>query len=186
MRSRRKIIDATRGLIGTKGFGAVSIAAAAEHAGVSRQTVYSIFGSREELVSQTVADHLSSLVERFRTVLAETASPVAYVVELIVECRRAFREDAVFIGLLRVSDGNPVFDPGAVDRACAVAVELLEPMRARFPEVGDRVEEIAEICVHLGWATVCLDDPKARTDDDLRRFLGRWLGPALGEPHRLA
>lgn len=39
----------------------VSIAGIAEQAGASRQTVYSIFGTREDLVSQAVTDRLTSL-----------------------------------------------------------------------------------------------------------------------------
>ncbi|WP_435530336.1 TetR/AcrR family transcriptional regulator [Prescottella equi] len=55
MRSRKKILDATLGLIGSAGFEGVDIAAVAAAAGVTRQTVYSIFGTREDLVSQAIA-----------------------------------------------------------------------------------------------------------------------------------
>ncbi|MBM4517622.1 TetR family transcriptional regulator [Rhodococcus hoagii] len=55
MRSRKKILDATLGLIGSAGFEGVNIAAVAAAAGVTRQTVYSIFGTREDLVSHAIA-----------------------------------------------------------------------------------------------------------------------------------
>lgn len=179
MRSRVKIMVATRELIESKGFDAVTIAAVAERAGVSRQTVYTIFGSREELVSQTVAERLTSLVERFGDVMTAVDTAVGYVVELIVECRRVFRGDPLLGELLRTQVGNPLFDPGALARACAVAEEILGPMAERFPETAGGIEELAEITVHLGWAAVCLDDPAARPDDELRAFLTRWLAPAL-------
>ena len=62
MRSRGKIIDATLDLIRTSGFAGITIAAVAEAAGVSRQTVYSIFGTREDLVSQSIAHLTLSLI----------------------------------------------------------------------------------------------------------------------------
>mgnify|MGYP002653221455 CR=1 FL=1 len=37
------------------------VKALAKHAGVSRQTVYSIFGTREDLVSQAVTDQLAGV-----------------------------------------------------------------------------------------------------------------------------
>ncbi|NLV79625.1 MAG: TetR/AcrR family transcriptional regulator [Rhodococcus sp.] len=179
MRSHTKITEATRELIGTRGFDAVTIAAVADRAGVSRQTVYSNFGTREEMVSRALAEHMGSLVAGFPDLLATAESPVAFVVDLIVECRRAFRTDAILGALLRSQAGNPLFDPGAADRAVEVSAGFLVPMQERFPEVEGRLEEIAEIAVHLGWAVVCLDDPVARPDDVLRAFLERWLTPAL-------
>ena len=58
MRSRDSILEAAREVIGRAGFGGVTIAAVAKQANVSRQTIYSIFGSREELVSEAVAERL--------------------------------------------------------------------------------------------------------------------------------
>lgn len=55
MRSRKKILDATLALIGSAGFEGVDIAAVAAAEGVTRQTVYPIFGTREDLVSQAIA-----------------------------------------------------------------------------------------------------------------------------------
>ena len=69
MRSRDSILDATRAVIGRAGFGGVTIAAVAKQAEVSRQTVYSIFGSREDLVSQAVSERLTMLTGAFTDVL---------------------------------------------------------------------------------------------------------------------
>src|SRR5699024_569464 len=72
VRSREIILEATRAQIGASGFDGVSIAGVAKRAGVSRQTVYSIFDTREDLVSQTVTDRLTQLIGSFEQLLASS------------------------------------------------------------------------------------------------------------------
>nr|WP_206038069.1 TetR/AcrR family transcriptional regulator [Rhodococcus sp. HNM0569] len=172
-------MEATKEVVVSEGFAGVTIAAVAKRAGVTRQTVYSIFGTREDLVSQAMVDHLGGVVACFHTRLAETATPAEYVVELIVECRRIFRTDPLLGALLRAGTGNPVFDAGALERAHVVGLELLAPLRTRFPGTAPRLDDIVELCVHLGWSVVCFGDHESRSDDDLRAFLHRWIGPAF-------
>ncbi|TQF66261.1 TetR/AcrR family transcriptional regulator [Rhodococcus spelaei] len=179
MRSHGKILDATLGLIGSGGFEAVSIASAAHAAGVTRQTVYSIFGSREELVSQAMAGHMTEVARGLQAGLAAARNPCEYVVELIVACRSSVRTDPVLITLLRSESSNPLFDSGAVGRAKAVARTLLAPLVELYPEVRPRFDDIVEISVHLGLSAVLFDDDALRSDDDLRAFLTRWLAPAM-------
>ena len=50
MRSRQKVLNATLRLIEDGGFEGVNVAAVASAAGVSRQTVYSIFAGPEDAV----------------------------------------------------------------------------------------------------------------------------------------
>ncbi|MCZ4655974.1 TetR/AcrR family transcriptional regulator [Dietzia kunjamensis] len=76
MRSRDSILDATRAVVGRAGFGGVTIAAVAKQAEVSRQTVYSIFGSREDLVSQAVSERLTMLTGAFTDVLDAATTPL--------------------------------------------------------------------------------------------------------------
>ncbi|MFD4467620.1 TetR/AcrR family transcriptional regulator [Rhodococcus sp. NPDC058505] len=182
MRSRTKILDATLTLIGSDGFGGVSIASVAAAAGVTRQTVYTIFGSRESLVSQAMAGHLTEVARGIQRDLASSRTPCEYVVGLIVDSRRAVRADPVLITLLRSEAGNPLFDTGAISRARDVARGLLEPLVDLFPEVSARFEDIVEIAVHLGLTSVCFDDGSLRTDAELRAFLTRWIEPALTSP----
>ncbi|QNG20318.1 TetR/AcrR family transcriptional regulator [Rhodococcus triatomae] len=179
MRSRNKILDAVRDVIARSGFSGVTIASVAQTAGVTRQTVYSIFGTREDLVSQAVAEHLTEIVDGVHERLRTAPTPADYVVDLIVACRTIVRSDPVLAALLRTDGDNPLFDAGALDRARAVGLRLLSPLQELFPETALRLDDIVDISVHLGWSAVCFDDPSVRTDEDLRRFLGRWLAPAF-------
>lgn len=179
VRSRKKILDATLDLIGSAGFEGVNIAAVAAAAGVTRQTVYSIFGSREDLVSQAIAGVVVEVLGDIRARLAATHSPVEYVVELVVTGRAVIRDVPVLGALLRVGDGNPLFDPGMISRAKPIAHELLSPLVEREPRLADRLDDIVEITLHLALSVVFFDDEALHADDELRRFLTRWLAPAL-------
>lgn len=179
MRSRQKILDATLGLIGSGGFEAVNIAAVASAAGVSRQTVYSIFGSREDLVSQAVAGIALEVLSDIRTRMESIDSPVDYVVELIISGRALVRDDQLLATLMHAGEGNPVFDAGMMARARPIAHELLSPLAERNAEVKANLDDITEISLRLGLSIVLFDDEPVRTDDDLRQFLNRWLGPAM-------
>ncbi|PYE17526.1 TetR family transcriptional regulator [Williamsia limnetica] len=179
MRSRQKILDATLGLIGNGGFEAVNIAAVASAAGVSRQTVYSIFGSREDLVSQAIAGVALDVLSAIRSKMESIESPVEYIVELIVNGRAFVRDDRLLATLWTAGEGNPLFDTGMMTRARPIAHELLSPLAERNAAVKEDLDEIVEISLRLGLSVVLFDDEAIHSDDDLRAFLTRWLGPAL-------
>ncbi len=179
MRSRSKILDATLDLIAAEGFGGVNIAAVAQAAGVTRQTVYSNFGSREDLVSQAVAGLLVRSLDDIRARLAMIDSVPEYLVELVVASRAVTRENPVLATLLRADHGNPIFDAGMATRAKPVVLELLSPLKKLDPGIEPELDSLAQYAIHLGASVVLFDDPDLHDDDDLRRFITRWLIPAL-------
>ena len=182
MRSREVILEATRDVIGEAGFHGVSIAGVAQRAGVSRQTVYSIFGTREDLVSQAVTTRLSALSGEFTHLVEAADSPLALFVDLMVASRRHILDDPMLRVLTLTGTGNPMFDPGAARRAREHSALLLAPAVARFPELEGRIGFLADLAIHVGWSVLCLDDPESRPDPELRAFLTEWMGPVLQSP----
>ena len=179
MRSRDAILDATGRLIGEGGFRSVTIAAVAKRAGVSRQTVYSIFGTREDLVSQAVSERFTTLTGAFTDVLESAATPLELLVEIVVVGRHHILGDPLLRALTLGGGSNPIFDPDAAERARQYAVGLLDPAADRFPHLAGHLALIADIGVHVGWSVLCLDDPDTRSDSELRDFLTAWLAPLL-------
>lgn len=179
VRSRNVVLEATRTVIGEAGFKGVTIAAVATRAGVSRQTVYSIFGTREDLISQAVSDRLTTLNGAFIDLLDSAATPLELVVEIMVQARHRILGDPLLRVLTLSGPDNPIFDPGASRRALEYSVTMLGPAVDRFPELAGRIRFIADIGVHVGWSVLCLDAPDSRSDDELRAFLTGWLGPVL-------
>ncbi|WP_072805926.1 TetR/AcrR family transcriptional regulator [Rhodococcoides yunnanense] len=179
MRSRQRILNATLRLIEAGGFEGVSVASIASAAGVSRQTVYSIFGSREEVVSQAMAGLTLEVLSGIRARLDTVESASEYVVEVIVAGRSAVRTHPVLMALLVAEQGNPVFDDGMIARAKPVARGLLEPMVERNLVTRNDLDDIVEISLRLALSVVSFESDAVRTDAKLREFLGRWLEPAL-------
>ncbi len=177
MRSRRKILDATLGVITDRGFGGVTIAAVAETAGVSRQTVYSIFSSREELVSQAISEVALAALDGLRDRLEDATNAVDYVVELIIGGRDAVQTSPILQSLLVSNTGNPLFDPGMLDRARVVAREVLSGIVELDTRLSDHLDDLSDYTLHLALSVVIFDDN--RTDDELRTFLRRWIAPAV-------
>lgn len=171
-------------MIGDSGFDGVSIAAVSKRAGVSRQTVYSIFGSREELVSQAVTDRLTTLIGAFSELLDSADTPLELFVEMMVWARVHVLGDPLLRVLTLSGTANPIFDPGAADRAHEYSVSLLAPAAERFPELEGRIDFLADVAVHVGWSVLCLDRPEARSDDQLREFVTAWIAPLLESLHR--
>lgn len=179
MRSRDSILEAAREVIGRAGFGGVTIAAVAKQANVSRQTIYSIFGSREELVSQAVAERLTMMTGAFADLLSNSDSPLELIVGIAVEGRNRILGDPL-LRVLAVGGGTgPVSDPGAAARTHEYCMALLAPAAERFPELAGRLGFVTDVGIHVGWSVLCLDSPAARSDDDLRAFLNTWLAPLM-------
>jgi AcrR family transcriptional regulator len=182
MRSRERIIRATRELIETGGFSAVTISAVAAAAGVSRQTVYSHFGSGEELVGQTLlAVALDELGPVEAHLAANSDSAYRYIVEMMVAARAVFRRQRVLQEMLRAERGNPLFDEGMIDRSRQIVSTQLSALRVRDPVLEDpeAFDSVVEMAVRLSISIVVFDSEAVASDDDLRRFLSRWLAPVL-------
>lgn len=171
-------------MIGDSGFDGVSIAGVAKRAGVSRQTVYSIFGTREELVSEAVTDQLTTLDGAFTDLLDSAASPLALFVEMMVRARQHVLGDPLLRVLTLSGSANPIFDPGAADRAHRYSMAMLSPAVDRFPELEGRLDFMADLAVHMGWSILCLDRPETRSDDQLREFVTAWMAPVFTSLHR--
>lgn len=179
VRSRTQILNATREVIGEAGFDGVTIAAVAKHAEVSRQTIYTNFGTREDLVSQAITERLTELVGAISDLVDDAATPLDLLVEVVVASREHIIGDPLLRVLTLSGNSNPIFDAGAAERAHQYVASLLVPATERFPELAGRLDLLADIGVHVGWSVLCLDRPDARTDDQLRQFLRTWLGPTL-------
>lgn len=179
MRSRQRILDATVDLIQTGGFGAVNISIVATAAGVSRQTVYSIFGSREELVSQAMLGLAGDTMDAVRAHVAGVEDAADYVVELILVSRRLFRANPVFTALVTGGEGNPFFDAGMMQRAKPAVAQMLVPLAERDPQVAKELDDLVELVTRLVVSVVLFESEHLATEDDLRRFVVRWVRPAL-------
>ncbi|CAB4910219.1 unannotated protein [freshwater metagenome] len=181
--ARERVVAATTGLIESDGFEAITIAAVARGAGVTRQTVYSLFGDRERLVSEVVVGVAVEALAGIRAALRPDGPAAVYLADLIVGARREVRARPVLAALLRPREGNPLFDEGAMDRAWPVALGLLEPLFEHRPGLRPTgpTDPLVELVLRTGLSVVLFDSPATRDDDDARHLLAEWFRDALPE-----
>ncbi|HUR75039.1 MAG TPA: TetR family transcriptional regulator [Sporichthya sp.] len=180
MTARDRILDAVEELIGEGGLRAVSIASAAAGAGVSRQTVYAQFGTREELIAESITvmsgRALGEIVERIDPI----DDPGEYVVELLVSGRAAFRATPALAVLLFPETGNPIFGAEVLAEAAPFAETFVGPLFERAPTLEKRRADVIETLLRFGMSVLTFDSDLIRTDAGLRGYLTRTLLPALG------
>ncbi|SDJ46200.1 transcriptional regulator, TetR family [Frankineae bacterium MT45] len=179
MRSRQKILDATLALIEREGYNGVNIAAVAAAAGVTRQTVYSNFGSYDELVSQAVTGVAIEVLTKIQVTVGELADPCSYLVEFLVQARSEIRAHRVLADVIWSSEDNLLLRDDVMSKATAVAVPLLAPVVERDPRLADSMDELIELWARIGISALLFDSDATRSDEGLRRLLASWLRPIL-------
>jgi AcrR family transcriptional regulator len=113
-RRRSEILDAAVAVFGRHGYSRATLAAVAEHAGVSAGTVSHYFGSKAKLFEDVIAERLLPLVETEEAILASHRGPMR---NLLVQLLRRLWDRA--------------WEPGFLDLMRVVKVESAE-----FPESG--------------------------------------------------
>ena len=104
--TRQRIRASARDLFATEGFAATTVAAIAEHAGVSPQTVYAVFGSKGGIIAGILEE------------LEADADQDAWVTRIVAE-RDAHRQVRTFAGWIRTlfERSAPVLRATVVARA---------------------------------------------------------------------
>lgn len=180
VRSKPKVLDATLRLIAEGGFEDVTIAAAARAAGVTRQTVYSNFATREDMISEAIVGLVVDVIGGIRAETDQAETPAQFVIETIVAARNLIRREPVLNALLRSGKANPVFEPDMMDRAEPAIRQFLDAYIERNPGFDSRrFDGIEAVLVRSGLSVILFDDPRIHDDDGLRDYLHRWLIPVL-------
>lgn len=63
---RKRILDITRTLIAEKGYAQFSVGEVGQRAGVAKQTIYNIFGTRERIIATAINDYFEERESAFR------------------------------------------------------------------------------------------------------------------------
>ncbi|HYI37140.1 MAG TPA: TetR family transcriptional regulator [Thermoleophilaceae bacterium] len=182
---RDTLLDAMRELISEREWGQVSMAEVARAAGVSRQTLYKEFGSREEFAQAFVlreADRFLGEVEQ--AVHANSDDPGTALTAALTVFLRAAADNpflrAVTSGVgaeellpLLTVQGEPLF-VHATERLTGVLME-------RWPEVRERdARQLADVAVRLGVSYAASPSgPPDRTAAGAGRVLEPFVRQAL-------
>ena len=183
--ARTRILTATRERITAAG--TTSTSEIADVLGVTRQTVYRYFPTTEDLLDaaamDAVADLQDELVQHAVDHLADRSGDASdAVVEVVAYVYEHLRDDPAL---------NRLVAPGRISRTIAgltapssivLGNKLLAGFGIDWSAVGLSEDERLELVEHLlrTLQSFVLDpgDP-ARTGEELRAYLRRWVAPAL-------
>ncbi len=183
--ARTRILGATRDRLAEAG--STSTSEIAEILGVTRQTVYRYFPTTEELIDAAALDAIADLVDQLsvhvqqhlRAVGGDAADAVVEVVAYVYE---HLRDDPALNRLIAPGRISSTVAGLTAPSSIALGGKLLAGFGIDWSEVGLAEADQLELVEHLlrTLQSFVLDpgDP-ARTGDDLRAYLSRWVAPAL-------
>jgi len=183
--ARGRILTATRARLTAAG--TTSTSEIAEVLGVTRQTVYRYFPTTEDLLNaaamDAVADLQDQLVKHVVDHLADGSGDAAdAVVEVVAYVYEHLRDDPALNRLLAPGRISTTIASLTAPSSIALGGKLLAGFGIDWSEVGLAEDEQLELVEHLlrTLQTFVLDpgDP-ARTGEELRAYLRRWVAPAL-------
>ncbi|ORV92312.1 TetR family transcriptional regulator [Mycobacterium interjectum] len=182
-----RILDAADDIIAERG-ASVRIADVARTLGVTRQTVYRYFPGSEELMVACAMRSAHGFLDQLADHISGLTEPAVALVEGVAFAVETLADDTQFANLLRDRSKSGSAVSLTSDTARAFGRSMLHRLDVDWESQGYDEEALDELA-ELGLRTFhsMLVDPGAPPRDGiaLRRFLARWLGPAIVFP-RLA
>lgn len=178
--ARARLMDAAIACLQRYGLEKTGVADIAAAAGVTKPTVYSYFGSRDELLQSALARAGAALGHRIVDYAVSFERPADRMVEAILYCLREIPNEP---GLAVTSRSNADgFGPRVALRESGLALtrQLVEELFADRTAVIEDLDEIAEILVRWMLSLLVVDGPQPRSEPELRALLHRRMIPGLG------
>jgi AcrR family transcriptional regulator len=180
----QRILDAADKIISERG-SAMRIADVARTLGVTRQTVYRYFPGTEALLVATAMrsadgflDHLATHINGITDPVVAMTEGVAFAIE-----RLASDNQVEFVLHQRNSSGQTISIVS--DTALAFSRSMLHRFDVHWEQHGfdeARLDELSEFCLRVLHSFLADPGRPPRSGADLRRYLTRWIGPAIAYP----
>jgi AcrR family transcriptional regulator len=174
---RDRLLDAGREQLGDRAWAQVTMAEIATSAGVSRQTLYNEFGSRDEFAQALVIREGSRFLDAVEEAIDQNASDPLTALTAALERFLTIARDDPFVRLLLGDDGTGGMLPLVTTQSGPVvdwaSGRLVAAIVARWSGVteGD-VDDLADTLVRLAISHVAAPrEPPGRTAASITRLL---------------
>jgi AcrR family transcriptional regulator len=179
-----RILDAAETIMAERG-NSIRITDVARALGVTRQTVYRYFPNPETLLIVSAMRTANGFLDQFAAHLSELTEPAEAIVEGVAYAVEQLAGDRQFEHVLssRTSDGATAMLTS--DTAMAFGRSMLHQLNVEWDKHGydeDALEELAEIGLRTLYSLLTDPGQPPRTGIELRRFVARWMGPAIVYP----
>ena len=179
--TQARILEAALACVKRWGIEKVTLNDIAQEAGVTRPTVYSYFGSRDEVVRYALMQSGIAFAQEMLKHVERFATPAERVIEsTLFSLKRLPKEPA--LALLAESNLVSFFNTYAL-----TSPESHEIRRGLFRQIlGDadmaleELDEVTEVATRFLLSLLTMQGNKKRNEKELRGFLERRLLPALG------
>ncbi|MFD4459430.1 TetR/AcrR family transcriptional regulator [Nocardia sp. NPDC058480] len=178
----RRIIAAAVELIGRTG-AEISIADVAESLGVIRQTVYRYFPSADALMTASAIASVDDFLDRLTRQVSGLGDPVEAMTEAVVFTLTDVRRTPHLGILLSSSYSNAHPADMTSDEAQAFGMTMIRRFDVDWTAHGyddPALRELVEYVLRTMQSFFLSPGNPARSDDELRRYLHRWMGSAIG------
>lgn len=151
---RDRLLDAGRDQLGERTWAQVTMAEIATAAGVSRQTLYNEFGTRDEFAQALVIREGSRFLDAVEEAIDENAADPRAALTAALERFLTIARDDPFVRLLLGDDGTGGLLPLVTTHSLPVvdwaSGRLVQAIDAHWPGVGERdLQDLADTLVRL-------------------------------------
>jgi AcrR family transcriptional regulator len=179
-----RILDAADTIIDERG-SAMRIADVARALGVTRQTVYRYFPGTQALLVASAMRSADGFLDRSAAHLKGVTDPVVAVTEGVAFAVEQLATDnqVEFVLNQRYRGGQKVSIMS--DTALAFGRSMLHRFDIDWERYGfdeAALDELNEFCLRVLHSFLADPGRPPRTGADLRRYLTRWIGPAIAYP----
>jgi AcrR family transcriptional regulator len=179
-----RILDVTDEIIVERG-SSVRIADVARTLGVTRQTVYRYFPGNEELLLASAMRSADGFLDQLAEHISGLTEPAAALVEGVAFAVETLGDHAQFANLLRNGSKSGSSVSLTSDTARAFSRSMLHRLDVDWNSQGydeEALDELAELGLRTFHSMLVDPGQPPRDGIALRRFLARWLGPAIIYP----
>jgi AcrR family transcriptional regulator len=180
--ARKRIIDAALTCIERRGPDQTSLSDVAVALGITRRTVYRYFTSTEDLFIAAADVALTGFVAQIEGITAGFDDVAEHLVGIVAYIVERLPEEPL-LALLLENDRTNQFSRRMLAPAVIVRCRIImQHTRIDWNSLGydeHDIDELVEFLLRMIQSMVIAPPEPPRTGAELRRYLRRWIGPAL-------